>query len=67
MSRRADGSYRCDRCGQPLKNGNVSEAAMVAVLEPTKRTAVWNLHFCHINGCAAAVLDADALADWTKG
>lgn len=67
MSRRADGSYRCDRCGQQLRNGNVSEAAIVAVLEPTKRASVWNLHLCHLNGCAAAVFDGEALADWMKG
>lgn len=67
MSRRADGSYRCDRCGERLRNGNVSEAAMVAVLEPERRTTVWNLHLCHVNGCAAAVLTGEALADWMKG
>lgn len=67
MSRRADGSYRCDRCGQQLSNGGISDAAIVALLEPIKRTAVWQLHLCHINGCAAAVLDGEALADWMKG
>lgn len=67
MSRRADGTYRCDRCGADINKASISDAALIAVLEPTKRATVWHLHLCHVNGCTAAVLNDDALADWMKG
>jgi hypothetical protein len=76
MSRRADGSYRCDRCGTDVGNGSVQYAAVISTLEHSDQVDVAAvplvLHLCRKpqtgapNGCAARVLGPAALADYLK-
>jgi len=73
MSRRSDGTYRCDRCGADVGNAAVTECAMVADIEfledgPSPR----NLHFCRVpndgapEGCAEHLLVPSNLTDYLE-
>lgn len=72
MSRRADGSYRCDRCGTDVENGGVQVAAIVSDLDPDEPGTVRVLHLCRAprdgapNGCVGNVLGPATLADWNQ-
>lgn len=73
MSLRADGSYRCDRCGGDIGNASVDQAASVSdvLVDDEGRTSVVVYHFCRVanagapDGCAAHVLIPSNLADFT--
>lgn len=66
MSRKKDGSYRCDRDGHPLTNGGVLEALVVVDLDPVSG-GTRSFHFCRANGCAKKILSKRNLADHMKG
>lgn len=74
MSLRADGHYRCDRCGVDVGNGDVQSCTVVITIElvdsggitvPTPVT----IHFCtrprpgFPRGCTGRVLSDSNLAD----
>lgn len=71
MSLRADGTYRCDRCGLGLHNTGVLECATVSTLSygdggPEVRV----YHFCRVpndgapDGCAEHLLTPSNLTDY---
>lgn len=76
MSLRADGRYRCDRCGHEFDNAGVQEAAKITDLDPaTGGTTVQQLDFCRdrpdpdnegkkIQGCRDRVLTKKALRNY---
>lgn len=70
MSLRADGTYRCDRCGLDVGNGGVFMAAYISDLDPTNPTEARQLHLCREErddaprGCVGLVLGDEALADY---
>lgn len=76
MSLRADGRYRCDRCGADVGNGGVEQCAVVADLDPDAVGQLRTLHLCRdheddtgrkVPGCAwSRVLTAKALADYNE-
>jgi hypothetical protein len=71
VSLRADGTYRCDRCGTDVGNGGVQQAALIADLEPDDPTRLRHLHLCRQprdgapRGCAGNVLGPGTLANLT--
>ncbi len=46
MSRRPDGSYRCDRCGTDVGGGGIHQCVSVVILNPDDPGDIWHLHFC---------------------
>lgn len=60
MSRRADGVYRCDRCGVELENGGVQECAVLTCVVDGE---VVVYHFGREEGCEAKVLSKRNLSD----
>lgn len=62
MSRRSDGTVRCDRSGRVLENGGVHEAITVTDLDP-ETGGVIVYHFCRKDGCHRKVLSKRNLAD----
>lgn len=72
MSLRADGSYRCDRCGADVDNGGVQMAAIISDLSPDEPGTVRVLHLCREtrdgapNGCVGNALGPATLANWTE-
>lgn len=70
MSLRADGSYRCDRCGTDVDNGSVQAAAVVSTLDPDEPARPLVLHLCREprdgapHGCVGNVLGPGALANF---
>lgn len=72
MSLRADGSYRCDRCGVDVVNGGVLHAAVISDLDPDQPGTVRVLHLCRAprdgapHGCVGNVLGPQTLANWTE-
>lgn len=64
MSRRADGTDRCDRCDQLLPNDGIFSAAVASDLHPFRPGESRQLHWCRENGCAVAVLNPENLAAW---
>lgn len=72
MSLRADGRYRCDRCGADVGNASVQMCAVVSDLHPDDLARPRVLHLCRKpregapHGCAGNVLGRGTLADLTK-
>lgn len=73
MSRRPDGTYRCDRCGADVGNGGVQSAAVIADTDPADPTSLRHLHLCldrtgeggtTVHGCRDRVLTRRALANY---
>lgn len=72
MSLRADGVYRCDRCGSALPNSGVLECATVSTLayDEDGSPEVRGYHFCREpnegapDGCAEHLLTPSVLADY---
>ena len=72
-----DGKMLCDRCGTDVQSGDVWHCAIISRLD-FETGHVENLHLClrgeqgpdgkfsEVEGCAVEVLDAKALADYTK-
>jgi hypothetical protein len=65
VSRRTDGTYRCDVCDVDVGNGSVHQAAVIVDLDPDVPYQTRQLHLCRINGHAAQLLSAEALPAWT--
>lgn len=65
MSLRADGWYRCDRCGAGVGNASVEAAAVISDIEPDDPLRARVLHLCRQpdGGCARLVLNDSSLAD----
>lgn len=72
MSRRADGAYRCDRCGLDVGNAAVTECAVVSTVVATADGGLEHvvLHFCRVDndgapeGCAEHLLVPSNLTDY---
>ncbi|MGY1773498.1 hypothetical protein [Blastococcus sp. SYSU D00813] len=72
MSRRPDGTYKCDRSGHDVGNAAVTECAIVStlVLDADGNQQLEVLHFCRIpnpgapEGCAEHLLVPSNLADY---
>lgn len=62
MSRRSDGSYKCDRDGTDIENAGIDKAISVSDLDANGVPTVY--HFCRVNGCAGKVLSKRNLADY---
>jgi len=70
VSRRPDGSNRCDRCDADVHNGGPLYAVTISGVDPDDPGAVWQLHLClprdedgtHVPGCRDRVLTRKALA-----
>lgn len=64
MSRRTDGTYRCDRSGRELENGGVHECAVVTrVVTVDGQETQEVYHFCYEDGCDRRLLSKRNLAD----
>jgi hypothetical protein len=66
VSRQADGTYACDRCGTDIGNGGIDEAAAVSDLEldadgNVVLGAIRVLHLCRKNKCVRHVMTRRAL------
>lgn len=72
MSLRADGTYRCDRCGIDVGNAAMTECARICDMDPDKPGELRYLHLCRAprdgapNGCVGNVLGDGTLSDWSK-
>ena len=72
MSLRSDGTYRCDRCGRDVGNGDVQTAAKIITLHTDRPVEPLILHLCREprdgapHGCEGNVLGPATLADWTE-
>jgi len=68
MSRREDGSIRCDRDGTDVGNGGVDLAITVSdqVIDGQGYPAPRVLHFCRENGCDRKVLSTRNLANYRE-
>lgn len=75
MSRRADGGFECDKCGEDVGNGGVLAALVVSDLDPDNPGMVRSLHFCRdredktgtvIKGCDGKVLNANHLKHYKE-
>jgi hypothetical protein len=70
VSLRADGFYRCDRCGLDLGNASVLVAAKIVDLDPDDPTTQRNYDLCREprdgapRGCTGNVLGPGTLADY---
>lgn len=64
MSRRTDGTVRCDRCDVLLANDGIFSAAIGADLHPFRPGEMRQVHWCRENGCAIAVFSPENLAAW---
>jgi hypothetical protein len=72
MSRRDDGTIRCDRCGAEVGNGGALYAVTVSGFDPDDLGVAWQLHLClpreeesgPIPGCRDEVLDEAALRNY---
>ena len=67
MSRRDDGTFKCDRCDVEIGNGGIDEAVSISDLERDERGkvvlgAIRILHLCRVNNCNDRVLTKRALA-----
>lgn len=71
MSLRADGTYRCDRCGVGVGNGDVQTAAKIITMDPDRPGEPLILHLCREprdgapRGCEGNILGPQTLADHT--
>lgn len=72
MSRRPDGTCRCDRCGVGVGNGGVRQAAVISDVDPEDPRIPRFLHLCRAprdgapTGCVGYVLGPGTLADYTE-
>lgn len=64
MSRRADGTYRCDVCDVSVGNGSVFQAAVIVDMDPDRPNQSRQLHLCRINGHAGELLAEGNLPAW---
>jgi hypothetical protein len=64
MSRRSDGSYKCDRDGTDIGNAGIDVAVPAVDLDENGIPITY--HFCRVNGCAKKVLSARNLADYRE-
>lgn len=72
MSLRADGKYRCDRCGADVGNAGVQMCVVISDHLPDDPTRPRVLHLCREprdgapHGCGGNVLGPGTLANYTE-
>lgn len=64
MSRRSDGSYKCDRCGVDVDNGRIQLCVPASDIDGNGNPVQY--HFCRVNKCAGKVLSKRNLDDYLK-